>query len=171
MVLLNEIFYNHYYKSGHLSRFQSAGGFCPGWQNRDKMSLALKNICALWDWNPRPIAQRMACLPTHLSSTCDSVKNNSLLNYHVKGPFVRVGNTNRDKRDILSRVEPPTGTKGSPISPDWCYQPGQKGQAFCLGWRRLHPGQKSPIPSLARLAVRPGTKVLFGFGSNSSRDK
>src|SRR6185437_9499226 len=72
----------------------------------------------------------MSCLPTHLSSTCDSVKNNSLLNYHVEGPFVRVGNTNRDKRVLLSglvpptgikelgflsRVEPPTGTKGGPF--------------------------------------------------------
>ena len=73
----------------------------------------------------------MVSLPTHLSSTCDSVKNNYLLNYHVEGPFVRVGATNRDKRVILlsglvlptgikglgllSRVEPPTGTKGGPF--------------------------------------------------------
>ena len=63
-------------------------------------------------------------LPTQLSSTCDSVKNNSLLNYHVEGPFVRVGNTNRDKRVLLSWLVPPTGIKGSPFCPGWCYQPG-----------------------------------------------
>src|SRR6185312_5703655 len=97
------------------------------------MSLKLKFFCALRDSNPRPIAWRMTSLPTHLSSTCDSGKNNFLLNYHVEGPFVRVGNTNRDKRvlfysglvlptgtkglGLLSRMEPPTGTKGGPFVP------------------------------------------------------
>ena len=100
----------------------------------------------------------MASLPTHLSSTCDSVKNNSLLNYHIEGPFVRVGNTNRDKRVLLSGLVPPTGIKGSPFlsglvpptgikwspfCPGWSHQPGQKG-TFCPGWY-LQPGQKSHV--------------------------
>ena len=44
----------------------------------------------------------------------------------TKGPpFVPVGVTNRDKRTLLSRLVLPTGTKG-PFCPGWCYQPGQK---------------------------------------------
>src|SRR6185437_14825442 len=101
----------------------------------------------------------MVSLPTHLSSTCDSIKNNSLLNYHVEGPFVRVGTTNRDKRvtllsglvlptgikglDLLSRVDPPTGTKGGPFVP--------------VGGSTR---DKRPLsPPLAQLAFRPGTKA------------
>ena len=89
-------------------------------------------FCTLRDSNLRPIAwrMRMASLPTHLSSTCDSVKNNSLLNYHVEGPFVPVGGSTRDKKCLLSRLVPPTGIKGSPFCPGWCYQPGQKGEPF-----------------------------------------
>ena len=75
------------------------------------MSLTLKIFCALWNSNPRPIAWRMASLPTHLNSTCDSVKNNSFLNYHVEGLFVRIGNTNRDKMVLLSGLVPPIGIK------------------------------------------------------------
>lgn len=62
------------------------------------MFLMLKNFCALRDSNLRLIVWRIIFLPTHLNSTCDSVKNNFLLNYHVKEFFVRVGNTNWDKR-------------------------------------------------------------------------
>ena len=114
----------------------------------------------------------MACLPTHLSSTCDSVKNNSLLNYHVEGPFVRVGNTNRDKRvllfglvlpigikglDILSRVEPPTGTKGGLLS-RLVAPPGTKGP--CPPSAPLDPGQKPPFV--------PGSKVT---GTNDLKQR
>jgi len=69
-----------------------------GFWDRDKMFLMLKNFCALRDSNLRLIVWRIIFLPTHLNSTCDSVKNNFLLNYHVKEFFVRVGNTNWDKR-------------------------------------------------------------------------
>src|SRR6185437_10180238 len=87
----------------------------------------------------------MSCLPTHLSSTCDSVKNNSLLNYHVEGPFVRVGNTNRDERVLLSGLVPPTEIKGvGPFVPGGATNRDKRG-AFCPGWW-LHPGQKAPVP-------------------------
>ena len=87
----------------------------------------------------------MASLPTHLSSTCDSVKNNSLLNYHVEGPFVRVGNTNRDKRILLSGLVPPTGIKGlGPFVPGGATNRDKRG-TFCPGWY-LQPGQKAPVP-------------------------
>jgi len=85
----------------------------------------------------------MVFLPTHLNSICDSVYNNFLLNYHVEGPFVRVGKTNRDKRGLLFRVEPPTGTKGSPFSSGWCYQLGQK---FLLFRMVAPPGTKGSCP-------------------------
>ena len=123
---------SHYYRLGHLSRFQRA--ICPGfgtgirlpgqkrWRLLSRVVEPGQNVphanffCTLRDSNLRPIAwrMRMASLPTHLSSTCDSVKNNFLLNYHVEGPFVRVGNTNpfvpvgattRDKRP-LSPADP-----------------------------------------------------------------
>src|SRR6185437_8895779 len=97
----------------------------------------------------------MASLPTHLSSTCDSVNNNSLLNYHVEGPFVRVGNTNRNKRVLLSWLVPPTGIKGSPFCPGWCYQ----------------LVQKAPVPPLALLAFVPWTKATFCPGPKCNRDK
>ena len=128
----------------------------------------------------------MSSLPTHLSSTCDSVKNNSLLNYHVEGPFVRVGNTNRprqkgpfvrvgttnrDKRvtllsglvlptgikglGLLSRLEPPTGTKGGPF-----VRVGTSNR------------DKRPLSApLARLAFRPGTKATYYPGPKGCRDK
>src|SRR6185312_12045249 len=83
----------------------------------------------------------MASLPIQLSSTCDSIKNNSLLNYHVEGPFVPVGNTNRDKRVLLT----PTGIKGvGPFVPGGATNRDKRG-AFCPGWW-LHPGQKAPVP-------------------------
>ena len=60
---------NHYYKNGLLSRFhraicpgfgtgihlpgQKAGGFCPGWQNRDKMSHTLKFFLHLAGFDPK----------------------------------------------------------------------------------------------------------------------
>jgi len=126
------------------------------------MSLTLIFFCALRNSNPRPIAWRMASLPTHLSSTCDSVKNNFLFNYHMEGP--------------LFGLVTPTGTKGS-FSLGWCHQPRQKSHPlvrvgvtnrdkrvgpfipggttnrdkrgslwfFCLGWC-LHPRQKTSVP-------------------------
>ena len=48
------------------------------------------------------------------------------MNCHVEGPFVRVNNTNRDKRVLLSGLVPPTGIKESSFCPGWCYQLGQK---------------------------------------------
>jgi len=56
-------------------------------------------------------------------------------------PFVPVGDTNRDKRG-----------------------------SFCPGWC-LHPGQKTSIPPLARLAVGPGTTAIFCPGPKGCRDK
>ena len=113
----------------------------------------------------------MTSLPTHLSSTCDSVKNNYHLNYHVEGPFVRVGATNRDKRvtllsglvlptgikglGLLSRVEPPTGTKGGPFV-----------RVGTSNW------DKRPLsPPLARLVFGPGTKATYCPGPKGNRDK
>ena len=55
--------------------------------------------------------------------------------------FVPVGATNRDKR-------PP----------------------FCPGWW-IQPGQKAPVPPLARLAVGPGTKATYCPGPKGCRDK
>jgi len=112
----------------------------------------------------------MVFLPTHLNSICDSVYNNFLLNYHVEGPFVRVGKTNRDKRGLLSRVEPPTETKGSPFSSGWCYQLGQKSWPFCPGWS-YQPGQKV---LLFQMVAPSGTKSSCppaGPASRWTRDK
>src|SRR6185312_4949390 len=111
----------------------------------------------------------MTSLPTQLSSTFDSVKNNSLLNYHVEGPFVRVGNTNRDKRVLLSGLVPTTGIKWSFFCPGWCYQPGQK-EDFLFG---LVPptGTKDPCPPLARLTIGSGTKATYCPESKDNRDK
>ena len=58
-----------------------------------------------------------------------------------QGPFVPVGDTNRDKR-----------------------------RAFCPGWC-LQPGQKAPVPLLARLAVGPGTKSTYCPEPKGCRDK
>src|SRR6185312_14835797 len=99
----------------------------------------------------------MACLPTHLSSTCDSVKNNSLLNYHVEGPFVPVGGSTRDKKGLLSRLVPPTGIKRvGPFVPGGATNRDKRG-AFCPGWW-LHPGQKAPVPPAP---LDPGQKPPF----------
>src|SRR6185312_10016630 len=113
----------------------------------------------------------MASLPTHLSSTCDSVKNNSLLNYHVEGPFIPVGTTNRDKRvTLLSGLVLPTGIKrGWTFCPGWSHQPGQKGGL--LYGLVVPPGTKGPCPLLARLAFGPGTKATFCPGPKCNRDK
>src|SRR6185295_13195423 len=104
----------------------------------------------------------MASLPTQLSSTCDSVKNNSLLNYHVEGPFVRVGTTNRDKRvTLLSGLVLPTGIKGvGPFVPGGATNRDKRG-AFCPGWW-LHPGQKAPVPPAgpASLCTRDKSHLL-----------
>ena len=43
-------------------------------------------------------------------------------------------------------------------------------RAFCPGWC-LQPGQKTPVPPLARLAVGPGTKATYCPGPKGSRDK
>ena len=56
-------------------------------------------------------------------------------------PFVPVGGTNRDKMG-----------------------------AFCPGWNH-QPGQKAPVPPLARLAVGPGTKTTYCPGPKGCRDK
>jgi len=70
----------------------------------------------------------------------------------VEGPFVRVGNTNRDKRGLLSRVEPPTGTKGGPF-------------VRVGGSTR----DKKPLsPTLARLAIGPGTKAIYCPGPKTA---
>ena len=57
---------------------------------------------------------------------------------------------------LLSRLEPPTGTKG---------------YAGLLS--RLEPptGTKGPCPPLARLAVGPGTKATYCLGPKGCRDK
>ena len=72
-----------------------------------------------------------------------------------KGPFVPIGNTNRDKRvrqprgrwmHLLSRLVLPTGTKGPLLSrlPD----PGQKGTPFVPDWRsRLGNRDNSGFPT------------------------
>ena len=64
----------------------------------------------------------------------------------IRGPrsFVPIGATNRDKRP--------------PFCPGWC----------------LQPGQRAPVPSLARLAVGPGTKAIPGptaAGTNGLEQK
>ena len=59
----------------------------------------------------------------------------------VRGHFVPVGSTNRDKRP--------------PFCPGWC----------------LQPGQKAPVPPLARLAIGPGTKATYCPGPKVCRDK
>src|SRR6185312_7756127 len=61
----------------------------------------------------------------------------------IRGPrsFVPVGDTNRDKRGAFY--------------PGWC----------------LQPGQKAPVPPLARLAVGPGTKATYCPGPKVCRDK
>src|SRR6185295_17927070 len=43
-------------------------------------------------------------------------------------------------------------------------------KAFCPGWRH-QPGQKAPVPPLARLAVGPGTKAIYCPGPKGCRDK
>ena len=48
---------------------------------------------------------------------------------------------------------------------------GDKGpKALCPGWRH-QPGQKAPVPPLARLAVGPGTKATYCPGPKGCRDK
>ena len=122
----------------------------------------------------------MVSLPTHLSSTCDSVKNNSLLNYHVEGHFVRVGNTNRDKRRvgntnrdksvILSGLVLPTGIKGLGLLSRVEPPTGTKGRTFVrVGTSNR---DKRPLPPpLARLAFGPGTEATYCPGPKDNRDK
>ena len=48
---------------------------------------------------------------------------------------------------------------------------GDKGaKEFCPGWC-LQPGQKAPVPPLARLAVGPGRKATYCPGPKGCRDK
>ena len=112
----------------------------------------------------------MASLPTHLSSTCDSVKNNSLLNYHVEGSFIRIGNTNRDKRVLLSGLVPPTGIKGLGLLSRVEPPTGTKGGPFVrVGTSNR---DKRPLsPPLARLAFGPGTKATYYPGPKDNRNK
>ena len=88
----------------------------------------------------------------------------------IKDAFYPVGNTNWDKRvthlsrlvlppgikgALLSRVEPPTGTNGGPF-------------VRVGGSTR----DKKPLsPTLARLAIGPGTKATFYPGPKGNRDK
>ena len=108
-------------------------------------------------------------LPTHLSSTYDSVKNNSLLNYHVDGPFVLVGNTNRDKRVLLSGLVPPTGIKGLGLLSRVEPPTGTKGDL--LSGLEPPTRTKGPCPPLARLAFGPGTKATYCPRPKGCRDK
>ena len=41
---------------------------------------------------------------------------------------------------------------------------------FCPGWY-LQPGQKAPVPPLARLAIGLGTKATYCPGPKGNRDK
>ena len=70
--------------------------------------------------------------------------------------MARVEEREGDKgaRSLLSRLEPPTGTKGGPFVPV-----------------DASNRDKRPCPPLARLAVGPGTKVTYCPGPNGSRDK
>ena len=68
--------------------------------------------------------------------------------------FVPVGGSNRDKR-CMSRLEPPTGIKGSPFVP--------------VGVSNRDKRHLSPL--LAQLAVGPGIKAIFCPGPKGSRDK
>jgi len=118
-------------------------------------------------WNRDSAAGTKA---SHLSSTCDSVKNNSLLNYHVEGPFVRVGNTNQDKRVLLSGLVPPTGIKGLGLLSRVEPPTATKGGPFVqVGTSNR---DKRPLsPPLARLAFGPGTKATNCPGPKGNQDK
>ena len=98
--------------------------------------------------------------------------------------FIPVGNTNPDKRmTLLSRLVAPTRTKG-PFCPGWWLRDKRlrgpfvpvgatnrdKRPPFCPGWC-LQPGQKAPVPPLARLAVGPGTKATYYPGPKDCQDK
>ena len=78
-------------------------------------------------------------------------------NQDKRGAFIPVGSSNRDKRPRGPFV--PVGAsnrdKRPPFYPGWC----------------LQPGQKAPVPPLARLAIGPGTKATYCPGLNSCRDK
>ena len=81
----------------------------------------------------------------------------------------------KDPRGLLSRLEPPTGTKGGHFCPGWCLAGatnGDKRGSFCPGWC-LQPGQKAPapLPPRARLAVGPGTKATYCPGLKGCQDK
>ena len=103
----------------------------------------------------------------------------------MKDILVLVGATNRDKRPLLSGLEPPTGTKEGPFYPGWCYHPGLNVQSLLS---RLEPPtgtkwgpfvpvgasnrDKRPLsPLLAWLAVGPGTKATYYPGPKGCRDK
>ena len=76
----------------------------------------------------------------------------------MEGHFIRVGNTNRDKRVLLSGLVPPTGIKELALL------------SFCPGWC-LQPGQKAPVPPLARLTVGLGTKGTYYPRTKDNQDK
>ena len=73
------------------------------------------------------------------------------------GPFVLVGGSNWDKR--LRGTFVPVGATNRDKRPP-----------FCPGWC-LQPGEKAPVPPLARLAVGPGTKATYCPGAKDCRDK
>jgi len=74
----------------------------------------------------------------------------------TKGSFCPVGATKRDKRV-------------GPFVPGGATNQDKMG-TFCPGWY-LQPGQKAPIPPLARLAFGPGTKATYCLGPKGNRDK
>ena len=85
----------------------------------------------------------------------------------MEGPFVRVGNTNRDKRvTLLSELVLPTEIKGvGPFVPGRATNPDKRAGLVAP------PGTKGPCPPLARLAFGPGTKATFCPGPKDNRDK
>ena len=74
-----------------------------------------------------------------------------------KSPLVSGGVINRDKR--LAQPFVPVGVTNRDKRPP-----------FCPGWW-IQPGQKAPVPPLARLAVGPGTKATYCPGPKGCRDK
>ena len=90
----------------------------------------------------------------------------------IKGPFIRVGNTNRDNPFVPVGVTTRDKRVG-PFYPEWSHQPGQMGGL--LSGLVAPPGTKGPTPFipvgntnpdkrvtlLSRLVVPTGTKGPF----------
>ena len=90
----------------------------------------------------------------------------------MKDPFVRVEATNRDKRPLLSGLEPPTGTKGGSFCSGWCYHPGLNVQSLLS---RLEPptGTKGGpfVPVGASNRDKRPLSPPSGLASRWTRDK